>query len=387
MLGTLFIYAKILSSAWNVYGKIKGTVNATARIAYLAAAPEEINFYLCCFNGTVDSCSGAQLTIVSGDGQEGKAETQLEMPLTVLVKPLGGSKISSSYSVKFDVVSGGGALDTKISKIQSTNKAENYWTLGKEGEQQVRAVVIDAITNNEISEPVYFSATIKPDEDPYEDPDEVQEDNQGTDDQTSDDNSTSGDNSGILWGSIINILAEPRSYEYYDAGYLQTMRFHSLYDYDFQDDGGELRYMLYFICEPNSKGHMVSAGRSWGDVTGLHTEHAITESGVVVNGSPFISYDDNEGDSGGSICILLTDSYESNLRYGSMISATEIGVPSHYYWLGSDIFGYGLEWDAYYYNETLPPGDYNICLYVVVDGKTYYSNSINISLPNWDSKE
>lgn len=154
-------YAMILGAAWNVYGRIKGIVNATARIAYLAAAPEEINFYLCYFNGTVDTCSGVQLTIINGNGQEGKPETKLEEPLIVQVKPLGGSKLSSSYSVKYEIVSGGGTLDTELVSINSDNRAENYWTLGESGDQQVKVVVIDAITNKEISESVYFTATIE----------------------------------------------------------------------------------------------------------------------------------------------------------------------------------------------------------------------------------
>lgn len=154
-------YAMILGAAWNVYGRIKGVVNATARIAYLAAAPKEINFYLCYFNGIVETCSGVQLSIVSGNEQKGKAETKLEKPLKVKIEPLGGSKLSSNYSVKFEVVSGGGTLDTELVSKNIDNTAENYWTLGESGEQQVRVVVIDAITNKEISESVYFTATVE----------------------------------------------------------------------------------------------------------------------------------------------------------------------------------------------------------------------------------
>ena len=41
------------------------------------------------------------------------------------------------------------------------NIASVEWTLGESGEQEVRAVVIDIITEKEISEPVYFKANLE----------------------------------------------------------------------------------------------------------------------------------------------------------------------------------------------------------------------------------
>lgn len=155
---------KILTNSYNWYNKIKGAANLALRLAYAFDAPETINFCLCYYENEITTCTEASLYKVDGDQQTGYANQKLLLPLTVYVQTLGDDGMyheSSSYHrVKFEVVSGGGEVEYELVSADNKNQASTYWFLGEEGEQKVKATVVDIITNKEISDPVYFTAEL-----------------------------------------------------------------------------------------------------------------------------------------------------------------------------------------------------------------------------------
>ncbi len=160
-----FVYtSKFLLGSLDWYNKIKGIGNAATRISYALSAPKELNFCLCYYNGEISTCTTVSLEKVDGDEQTGYPKQKLLLPLEVYVSTLGddGYYISSSsyHRIKFEVVSGGGRVDAEYVSANMENIASTYWTLGEEGEQKVKATVVDIITDKEISEPVYFTADL-----------------------------------------------------------------------------------------------------------------------------------------------------------------------------------------------------------------------------------
>lgn len=153
-----------LAGALNWYNKIKGSVNLGLRLGYALIAPETMNFCLCCYDGEVSTCTEASLTKVKGDGQTGYAAQKLFLPLTVFVTTMEDhdyAEPSSYHRIKFEVISGGGKVSAEEVIADQTRQASTYWTLGQSGSQKVKATVVDVITHKEISEPVYFTATIE----------------------------------------------------------------------------------------------------------------------------------------------------------------------------------------------------------------------------------
>lgn len=153
-----------LSGSLNFYNKIKGIFNASMRLAHSLSAPKEVSFCLCYYDNQITTCSDATLHLVSGDQQQGFPNQKLLLPLVVYVQTLGDDGMyheSSSYHrVKFEVVSGGGEVEDEMISADENNQALTYWTLGESDEEQkVKVTVIDVITEKEISEPVYFTAT------------------------------------------------------------------------------------------------------------------------------------------------------------------------------------------------------------------------------------
>ena len=148
----------------NYYNKIKGTANSAIRIAYALTAPTELNFCLCYYNNTISTCSTAVLEKGTGDMQEGYYNQRLLEPITVYVNAVDedGNTVQpgSYYRVKFEVVSGGGSVENEYQSVDHNYQASTYWTLGEEGEQMVKAVIVDMITDKEISDPVYFTASV-----------------------------------------------------------------------------------------------------------------------------------------------------------------------------------------------------------------------------------
>ena len=157
--------AGILSGTLNWYNKIKGAANIALRLSFAVDAPNNISFCLCYYKNEVSTCTEADLLMVDGDSQVGYAKQKLLEPLIVYVRTLGDDGLyhesSSFHRIKFEVVSGGGKVDNELVSADDNNKASAYWTLGEDGEQIVRVTVVDIITGEEISNPVYFTASIE----------------------------------------------------------------------------------------------------------------------------------------------------------------------------------------------------------------------------------
>lgn len=147
---------------WSI---IRGSSNALLRIAWKMKAPEKVNFCLCLYDNRVTSCTEVKLVKKENtDNQEGYAGQRLLEPIEVLVmsKSEDGTLVETEYQkVKFEVVSGGGSISEKIVGTDGDHFVGTSWTLGDSGLQQVKAVAIDMITGQEVSEPVYFTATLK----------------------------------------------------------------------------------------------------------------------------------------------------------------------------------------------------------------------------------
>lgn len=160
-----FIYgAKFLGGSLNWYNKIKGVGNAATRLAFAVAAPETFSFCLCNYDNIVNTCTEANIKLISGDGQTGYAKQKLLEPLRVYVQTIdeNGMYVESSnyHRVKYEVTKGGGKVASNLVTVGDDNTASVEWTLGESGEQEVRAVVVDVITEKEISEAIFFSATL-----------------------------------------------------------------------------------------------------------------------------------------------------------------------------------------------------------------------------------
>ncbi len=161
-----FIYgAKFLSGSLNWYNKIKGVGNAATRVAYAIMAPDSFSFCLCNYKNEVTTCTKASIEKISGDEQTGYAKQRLLDPLRVYVETIdeNGMYVESRnyHRVKYEVTKGGGKVSADLVTVDSDNIASVEWTLGESGDQEVRAVVTDIITGKEISESVYFSATLE----------------------------------------------------------------------------------------------------------------------------------------------------------------------------------------------------------------------------------
>lgn len=164
--GGIIRVGNILASSLNFYNKIKGIFNASMRLAHMLAAPEEINFCLCYRQDrTVTACTKTSLYIVEGDDQTGYKGQRLLLPLTVYVQTLdedGNYLEAAQYNrVKYEVVSGGGSVQDEFVSVGNDSQASTYWTLGDAEEQSVKAVAVDLVTGEEISDPVYFSASLE----------------------------------------------------------------------------------------------------------------------------------------------------------------------------------------------------------------------------------
>lgn len=156
---------KILGNGMNWYDRLKGAANTALRLGFAFDAPETINFCTCYSEGEVKTCSAATLTKLSGDEQTGYYGQRLLLPLKVYVETLGEDDeyyMPMGFNkVKFEVVSGGGAVEYDVVSTNINSEASTYWTLGESGEQKVRVTVLDIVTGKEISEPVYFTASLE----------------------------------------------------------------------------------------------------------------------------------------------------------------------------------------------------------------------------------
>lgn len=156
-------YANLLSRGMIIYNIAKGSSNILLRMIHALRVPEEVNFDLCYYNGNITQCKEAKLYKKSGDNQSGEENTVLELPLEVYVQIIGSDGMyyapDVNYVVRFEVVSGEGSLTKKEVGIGKDGIVSTRWILGYEGEQKVKAVVVDLLYELEIGEPVYFNAT------------------------------------------------------------------------------------------------------------------------------------------------------------------------------------------------------------------------------------
>ncbi len=161
---SLAFTSKFLLGSLNWYNKIKGIGNAATRISYALSAPKELNFCLCYYDGEISTCTTVSLEKIGGDEQTGYPRQKLLLPLEVYVSTLADdgyyTSPSSYHRIKFEVISGGGHIDNEYVSANMENKASTYWTLGEGDNQQVKATVVDMITDTEISDPVYFTADL-----------------------------------------------------------------------------------------------------------------------------------------------------------------------------------------------------------------------------------
>ena len=161
---------KLLQKTFMIYNLSKSALNAMARVAWWIGAPTEIDFCLCYGNGMISTCSETEIYIVGGTNQEGYKNQRLLEPLQVLVKTkaVNGEYVRAYQKVKFEVVDGNGSVSESIVNTDEEGNASTYWTLGNGSAsdmQTVRAYCIDLVTNEPISEPVVFTATLKEDAD------------------------------------------------------------------------------------------------------------------------------------------------------------------------------------------------------------------------------
>lgn len=149
-----------------LYNVLKGFSNEVARSILGFTAPHYVDFCLCSYNYSITSCTETELVKVDGDNQEGFSRQRLLLPLTVSTKFFAddGTEIERStyQKVKFEVIAGGGSVSNEIVGTETNSQlASTYWTLGNEGEQTVKAVIIDMVTGVQVSEPVYFTAKLR----------------------------------------------------------------------------------------------------------------------------------------------------------------------------------------------------------------------------------
>jgi hypothetical protein len=100
------------------------------------------------------------LNVVSGNTQKGDAGQELANPLVVLATDDKGKPVKDQI-VSFVVVAGGGSMFAGTSITDGKGKAQDYWTLGLEGEQKVEVRAVDPTTGEKRTYAV-FTATLNP---------------------------------------------------------------------------------------------------------------------------------------------------------------------------------------------------------------------------------
>lgn len=107
-----------------------------------------------------DLTSLSNLRYVGGNGQVGKKNTSLLLPLKVGVS--NGKHPLEGIDVEFEVKSGNGAIIPTDTTTDSDGIAQCVWTLGASEPQQVMAVMKDK-NGQSVHLPVWFNATIQQD--------------------------------------------------------------------------------------------------------------------------------------------------------------------------------------------------------------------------------
>ena len=155
---------KKLVGAYTVYELCRGVINTVMRISLRGDAPENVSFGLYYYQGEITTATKASLEIYSGDGQEGLLGRRLNEPVRVKVTTIGsdGSEVAASnfHKVKFEVSEYNGIVRDQLVATDYDGYAQTYWTLDKFNDytQYLKAMVIDIVTGEIISDEVVFSA-------------------------------------------------------------------------------------------------------------------------------------------------------------------------------------------------------------------------------------
>ena len=152
----------LLQKSQAVYTAVKEASADIMRLCYAPSMPEDIDF--CLSNHTqngISPCSEITIAIADGNSQTAEEHTALPVPLQVVVSTLTESGLYRypQHTVRFTVVEGGGEVSSATVQTSSDGMAQTSWTLGAAGSQAVTAVVIDPLTEEELSNTVTFTAT------------------------------------------------------------------------------------------------------------------------------------------------------------------------------------------------------------------------------------
>ena len=127
-------------------------------------SPDNVKFGLYYYQGEITTATEASLAKYSGDGQEGLIGRRLNEPVRVKVTTIGsdGSEVAASnfHRVRFETdIRNGITLDDVVA-TDADGYAQTFWTLDSENyeTQYLKAVVIDIVTGEVISDEVIFSA-------------------------------------------------------------------------------------------------------------------------------------------------------------------------------------------------------------------------------------
>lgn len=154
-------FATKLAFPLGVYCYSRGMGNAATRAAFGIDAMRKypyVGFELDYKNGFVEASHDVWLKVISGNNQSGKSGEWLAQPLVVRLE---GQNMMPSQKciVRFMVMSGEGVTTESEIVVGMAEDASVGWRLGKEcQDQMLYAEVIDMVTNEVISEAVYFSA-------------------------------------------------------------------------------------------------------------------------------------------------------------------------------------------------------------------------------------
>jgi hypothetical protein len=130
----------------------------TSKLAVLAAA---LLLGSCTEAPTaVPTAGSVLLNVVSGNTQKGDAGKELPNPIVVVATDEKGHVVKDQI-VNFVVVAGGGSVFAGTSITDNKGKAQDYWTLGAEGEQKVEVRAVDPTTGEKRTYAT-FTATLNP---------------------------------------------------------------------------------------------------------------------------------------------------------------------------------------------------------------------------------
>lgn len=126
----------------------------TSRWMFGAAA---LLVFASCSEPTATGISGPlNLAVVSGDGQSGPPGSVLPDPLVVVVKDQRGHRVRGQI-VNFRVVSGGGSTYAGVAITNNDGIAQERWTLGQSGVQQLEARAIDPATGAPLNFATFYA--------------------------------------------------------------------------------------------------------------------------------------------------------------------------------------------------------------------------------------